>query len=71
MKRTYYTQKDHLKPIFISQGQDSIQSLNISGTNSTNLNILEVIKKQMGALFSIDEGDSKKQAAQIDVTKYS
>jgi dynein light intermediate chain 2 len=69
-KRTYYSQKDHLKPIFISQGQDTIQNLNIGGT-SVNLNILEVIKKQIGALFVVDEGDAKKQGAQIDITKYS
>ena len=69
-KRTYFCQKDHLKPIFISQGQDSIQSLNIGGT-STNLNIFEIIKKQIGALFSVDEGEAKKHGAQIDITKYS
>ena len=69
-KRTYYSQKDHLKPIFISQGQDTIQSLNIGGI-SGNLNISDIIKKQIGALFPVDEGEAKKQGVQIDVTKYS
>jgi hypothetical protein len=70
-KRTFYSQKDHLKPIFISQGQDSIQSLNITGSTSANLSVLDVIKKQIGALFPVDENEAKRQANQIDLTKYS
>lgn len=50
-KRTFYSQRDHLKPIFISQGQDSIHNLNIAGSTSVNLNVFEIIKKQVGALF--------------------
>lgn len=69
-KRTYFSQKDHLKPIFISQGQDTIQSLNIGGM-SGSLNVLEIIKKQMDALFVMDNGETKKQVANLDVTKYS
>lgn len=68
-KKTFYSQKDHLKPIFISQGQDTISSLNVQ--TSANLNAFEVIKKQMGALFSNEESENKKQAGQVDLTKYS
>ncbi len=70
-KRTFYCQKDHLKPIFISQGQDSIESLNVTGSSSTNLNVFEIIKKQISALFASEEGEGKKQLSQIDLTKYS
>ena len=35
------------------------------------MNIFEIIKKQIGALFPVDEGEAKKQGAQIDITKYS
>lgn len=68
-KRTFYSQKDHLKPIFISQGQDTLQSLNIQ--TSANLNMFEIIKKQINALFPTEDGDAKKQSNQIDLTKYS
>lgn len=68
-KRTFYSQKDHLKPIFISQGQDTIQSLNVS--TSANLNVFDIIKKQMNALFASEDGDTKKQVGQVDLTKYS
>lgn len=37
-KRTFYSQKDHLNPIFISQGQDTLHSLNIQ--TSSNLTML-------------------------------
>ncbi len=70
-KRTYYSQKDHLKPIFISQGQDTIQSLNITGSSNANFNTFDIIKKQIGALFPVDENEAKKQSNQIDITKYS
>ena len=49
--------KDHLKPIFISQGQDTISSSIVQ--TSANLNAFEVIKKQMGALFSNEESENK------------
>ena len=58
-----------MKPIFISQGQDTIQSLNVS--TSANLNVLDVIKKQMSALFGNEDGENKKQGAQVDLSKYS
>lgn len=58
-----------MKPIFISQGQDTIQSLNVS--TSANLNVLEVIKKQMSALFGNEDGENKKQVGQVDLSKYS
>ncbi len=67
-KRTFYSQKDHLKPIFISQGQDSIQTLNVTGSTTANLNVFEIIKKQIGALFPSDEGDAKKQVM-LKITK--
>lgn len=69
LKRTFYSQKDHLKPLFISQGQDTIQSLNIQ--TSANLNLIDIIKKQMNALFASEDGEAKKQSNQIDMSKYS
>ena len=68
-KRTFYSQKDHLKPIFISQGQDTIENLNIS--TSANLSVFDIIKKQMNALFASEDSENKKQGVQIDLTKYS
>ena len=68
-KRTFYSQKDHLKPIFISQGQDTIENLNVS--TSANLSVFDIIKKQMNALFASEDSENKKQGVQIDLTKYS
>ena len=70
-KRTFYSQKDHLKPIFISKNQDSIQSLNVTVSNSSTINVLDLIKKQIAALFAINEDNEKKQSVQTDVSKYS
>jgi hypothetical protein len=48
-KRLTYTQKDHLKPIFMSQFQDSISQLNINV--NTNIHVLDIIKKQLKAIY--------------------
>ena len=48
-KRTTYLQRDHLKPIFISRGQDTLQSLNITAT--AKMSILDIIKKQLQAIY--------------------
>ena len=58
-----------MKPIFISQGQDTIENLNIS--TSANLSVFDIIKKQMSALFASEDSENKKQGVQIDLTKYS
>lgn len=49
-KRLSYSQKDHLKPLFISQGHDSINQLNINTPNN-NINVLDIIKKQLKAIY--------------------
>ena len=69
-KRTTYFQRDHLKHIFISRGQDTLQSLNITAT--AKMSILDIIKKQLQAIYGNEEdGDNKKQGGQLDLTKYS
>jgi dynein light intermediate chain 2 len=46
------SQFEHIKPIFINNGEDSIHSMNLP--TSSSLNTIEILKKQLGSLFGYD-----------------
>lgn len=66
-KKKMGSQFDHTKPIFIHNGEDNIKSMNLPGSGSGSMNTIEVLKKQLGQLFGVEEAKKKEP---IDLSKY-
>ncbi len=47
------SQTDHIKPIFINNGEDSIRAMSLPSSGS--LNTIQILKKQIGTLFGEEQ----------------
>ena len=48
-KPRFNSQKDHLKPIFVLRGQDTIVNIGVPAAGSVS--VLEVLRRQLSGLF--------------------
>lgn len=56
-KKRIGSQTDHIKPIYIHNGEDTIRSMNLPSSGS--MNTVEVLKKQLFSLFGAEEVKKK------------
>ena len=64
-KPRFTLQRDHLKPIFLLKGQDSLGNIGIPTSGSVP--VIEVLKRQLSGLF---EEDEEKERVGVDTSKY-